>query len=346
MKTPPFDEQTLGKIEALLDAAEAPSDPMQRELMGEIIRAALQLGRDGAGTGEIKLMAKSVRELRHALNVFRPFRGRRKISVFGSARTPPNHADYASARDFCAAMARRGWMSITGAGPGIMSAGNEGAGPGNSFGLSIKLPWETNENEFLRGDPKLIVFRYFFTRKLMFAMGADAMAVFPGGYGTMDECFELLTLIQTGKSPLIPIVFLAGADSGYWKSFEIFVREHLLANELIDDLDMNLFRVFGDVEEASEYVARFYRVYHSSRFVDRLLAIRIRHPLSAAQLEELNDGFGDLCVHGRIAQQGPLAREDDWLELPRLTLEFDRKHYSKLRMLLERINDFEAEGKG
>jgi uncharacterized protein (TIGR00730 family) len=276
--------------------------------------------------------------------VFRPFRGRRKISVFGSARTPPNHADYASARDFCAAMARRGWMSITGAGPGIMSAGNEGAGPGNSFGLSIKLPWETNENEFLRGDPKLIVFRYFFTRKLMFAMGADAMAVFPGGYGTMDECFELLTLIQTGKSPLIPIVFLAGADSGYWKSFDIFVREHLLANGLIDDLDMNLFRVFGDVEEASAYVERFYRVYHSSRFVDRLLAIRIRHPLSAEQLEELNDGFGDLCVRGRIAQNGPLAGEDDWLELPRLSLEFDRKHYSKLRMLLERINGFGPAG--
>jgi uncharacterized protein (TIGR00730 family) len=344
MKTPPFDDHTLGQIETLLDSAQAPSDPLQRELLGEIIRAALQLGRDGAGTGEIKLMAKSVRELRHALNVFRPFRGRRKISVFGSARTPPNHADYACARDFCAAMARRGWMSITGAGPGIMCAGNEGAGPGNSFGLSIKLPWETNENEFLRGDPKLIVFRYFFTRKLMFAMGADAMAVFPGGFGTMDECFELLTLIQTGKSALIPVVFLAGAESGYWKAFDAFVREHLLDNGLIDALDMNLYRAFDDVEEAAAYVERFYRVYHSSRFVDRLLAIRIRKPLTPAQVEDLNAGFGDLCVRGRIEQRGPLAGEDDWMELPRLTLEFDRKHYSKLRMLLDRINGFEPAG--
>lgn len=344
MKTPPFDDHTLHQIEALLDSAQAPAEPLQRELLGEIIRAALQLGRDGAGTGEIKLMAKSVRELRHALNVFRPFRGRRKISVYGSARTPANHADYACARDFCAAMARRGWMSITGAGPGIMCAGNEGAGPGNSFGLSIKLPWETNENEFLRGDPKLIVFRYFFTRKLMFAMGADAMAVFPGGFGTMDECFELLTLIQTGKSPLIPVVFLAGAESGYWKAFGDFVRGHLLADGLIDELDMNLFRAFADVEEAAAYVERFYRVYHSSRFVDRLLAIRMRRPLSAPQVEELNDGFGDLCVRGRIEQRGPLPGEDDWTELPRLAMEFDRKHYSKLRMLLDRINGFDPPG--
>ena len=340
MQTPPFDEHTLGQIEALLDSVQAPAEPLQRELLGEIIRAALQLGRDGAGTGEIKLMAKSVRELRHALNVFRPFRGRRKISVFGSARTPPDHPDYLSARDFCAAMARRGWMSITGAGPGIMSAGNEGAGPGNSFGLSIRLPWETNENEFLRGDPKLVIFRYFFTRKLMFAMGADAMAVFPGGFGTMDECFELLTLIQTGKSPLIPIVCLAGRD-GYWKAFEDFVREHLLAGGLIDTLDMNLFRVFRDVEEAAVYVERFYRLYHSSRFVDRLLVIRIRKPLSGPQLEDLNAGFGDLCVRGRIEQRGPLPGEEEWAELPRLTLEFDRKRYSKLRMLLDRINGFE-----
>jgi uncharacterized protein (TIGR00730 family) len=341
MKTPPFDDRTLGQIEALLESAKAPEDPLQRELMGEIIRAALQLGLDGAGTGEMKLMAKSVRELRHALNVFRPFRGRRKISVFGSARTPANHPDYGEARDFCAAMARLGWMSITGAGPGIMSAGNEGAGPGNSFGLSIKLPWETNENEFLRGDPKLMIFRYFFTRKLMFAMGADAMAVFPGGFGTMDECFELLTLIQTGKSPLIPIVFLAGRDGGYWPAFEAFIREHMLANGWIDELDMHLFKVFDDIEAAAAYVARFYRVYHSSRFVDRRLAIRIRKPLSAPQMEELNAEFGDLCVQGGIGQGGALPGEDDWLELPRLVLDFDRKHYSKLRMLLERINGFD-----
>jgi uncharacterized protein (TIGR00730 family) len=339
MKTPPFDEQTLGLIGQLMDSARVTPDPLQRELLGEMIRAALQLGNDGAGTGEIKLMTKSVRELRHALNVFRPFQGRRKASLFGSARTPPNHSDYACARDFAAALARRGWMSITGAGPGIMCAGNEGAGPGNSFGLSIKLPWETNENEFLRGDPKLIVFRYFFTRKLMFAMGADAMAVFPGGFGTMDECFELLTLVQTGKSPLIPIVLMAGQDGGYWDSFLAFLKEHMLANGWIDGLDMNLFRIFANVEEAAAYVEHFYRVYHSSRFADKRLAIRIRKTLPVKQVEELNAEFGDLCVQGKIEQGGPLPGEDDWLDLPRLILAFDRRHYSKLRMLIDRVND-------
>ena len=221
-----------------------------------------------------------------------------------------------------------------------MQAGNEGAGPGNSFGLSIKLPWETNENEFLRGDPKLIYFRYFFTRKLMFAMGADAMAVFPGGFGTLDECFELLTLMQTGKSPLIPVVFLSPTGNHYWKAVEAFLNDHLLANGWIDGKDMNLFKVFTDVEAAAAHVEHFYRNYHSSRYVGNRLAIRIRRPLTEAQLAELNSEFAGIYVSGRIEQGGALPGEDDWLDLPRLILHFNRKHFSELRMLIDRLNDF------
>src|SRR5690606_8664583 len=288
MINPPFDPATMELIVRLLDAAQVGPDRLQRDLLGEMLRATLQLGCDGAGTGEIKLMSRSFRELRHALNIFRPFAGRRKISVFGSARTPPGHPDYACARDFCGALAARGWMTVTGAGPGIMAAGNEGAGPGNSFGLSIRLPWETNGNEFLRGDPKLIYFRYFFTRKLIFAMGADAMAVFPGGFGTMDECFELLTLMQTGKSALIPVVLLAPPGSGYWKDFQAYLENHLVANGWVDEKDLFLFKVFHDVEAAAAHVERFYRNYHSYRFVGDKLVIRIRRTLSEAELSELN----------------------------------------------------------
>jgi uncharacterized protein (TIGR00730 family) len=340
MKTPPFDPHTLELIDNLMDSAGATADPLQRELLKEMIRAALQLGTDGAGTGEIKLMSRSFRELRHALNIFRPHQGRRKISIFGSARTPPEHPDYICARDFSASLARRGWMAVTGAGPGIMRAGNEGAGPGNSFGLSIKLPWETNGNEFLTGDPKLIYFRYFFTRKLMFAMGADAMAVFPGGYGTMDECFELLTLVQTGKAQLIPIVLLAPEGNDYWKSFQVYLEEHFVKNGWIDERDLNLFKTFSDVEAAAAYVEHFYRNYQGSRFVGEEFAIRIRRPLTAPELAELNSLFGDLAVEGGIGQGAALPGEDEDLESPRLIFRFNRKHYSGLRMLIDCLNDF------
>ena len=340
MKTPPFDAQTLDLLERLLDSAGAPAKGLSRDLLQEMIHAALLLGREGANTGEMKLMSRSFRELRHALKVFRPFAGRRKISIFGSARTRPDHADYACARDFCAAMARRDWMTITGAGPGIMRAGNEGAGPGNSFGLSIRLPWETNENEFLRGDPKLIVFRYFFTRKLMFAMGADAMAVFPGGFGTMDECFELLTLVQTGKSGLIPIVLLAPEGNSYWRTFEDFLREHLLTPELIDAKDMHLFKTFSDVGAAAGYVENFYRNYHSSRYVGDRFVIRLRRAFTDSELAELNETGRDLLASGAITQGAALPEEDEWLELPRLILHFNRRHYGGLRALIERLNGF------
>ncbi|HKP97565.1 MAG TPA: LOG family protein [Fibrobacteria bacterium] len=339
-KPPAFDPATMNLIDQLMDSAKVGADPAQREQLGEMIRAALQLGSDGAGTGEIKLVSRSFRELRHALNIFRPFAGRRKVSMFGSARTPPDHPDYACARDFSRALAGRGWMTVTGAGPGIMAAGNEGAGQGNSFGLSIRLPWETNGNEFLRGDPKLIYFRYFFTRKLIFAMGADAMAVFPGGFGTMDECFELLTLMQTGKSALIPVVLLAPPGNPYWKEFREYLENHLVANKWIDEKDLFLFKSFSDVDAAAAHVEHFYRNYHSYRFVGDRLVIRIRRPLTEAELAELNSIFAVICTQGGIEQGPAFQEEDELLELPRLMLHFNRKDFSILRMLIDTLNDF------
>ena len=339
-KSPPFDPRTMELTETLLDSAGVKGDPFQRQLIAEMIHSALQLGLDCADTGEVKLMSKSFRELRHSLKVFRPYVGRKKVSIFGSARTPPDHPDYLCARDFAATLARRGWMSITGAGPGIMQAGNEGAGPGNSFGLSIRLPWETNGNPFIVDDPKFMVFKYFFTRKLLFAMGADAMAVFPGGYGTLDECFELLTLIQTGKSPLIPIVLLGPEGNGYWKSFRSYMEEHFVGNGWINEEDLFLFQIFSDVEAAADYVEQFYRNYHSSRFVGEQFVIRVNHPLAPADLEALNDAYAVLCVRGRIEQGGALDGEEEFPELTRLKFQFNRKHYGGLRLLIDQLNRF------
>lgn len=340
MRKSPFDARTLELTANLLDAAGVKGDPFQRRLIGEMIHGALQLGLDQADNGELKMMSRSFRELRHAFKVFRPFKGRRKISLFGSARTPAEHPDYVCCRDFAASLARRGWMSITGAGPGIMQAGNEGAGPGNSFGLSIRLPWETNGNPFIVGDPKFMIFRYFFTRKLLFAMGADAMAVFPGGFGTLDECFELLTLIQTGKNPLIPIVLLAPPGNDYWKSFRTYLEEHHVANGWINEEDLFLFQMFSDVEAAADYVEHFYRNYHSSRFVGEGFVIRMQRTLSPPELEALNDEFSDLCVRGAITQGGIQPGEEDFPHLPRLLFDFNRKHYGGLRLLIDRLNRF------
>lgn len=339
-KTPPFDPRTLELTESLLTSAGVDQDPFQRQLIGELIHSALQLGLDKADTGEVKLMSKAFRELRHALKVFRPYKDRKKISIFGSARTAPDHPDYICCKEFAGAMAKRGWMSITGAGPGIMRAGNEGAGPGNSFGLSIRLPWETNGNEFITGDPKYMIFRYFFTRKLLFAMPAQAMAVFPGGYGTLDECFELLTLIQTGKSPLIPIVLMAPEGNDYWKAFRKFMEEHFVRNGWINEEDLFLFQLFSNVEEAAAYVEHFYHNYHSSRFVGEMLAVRMQRRLKDAELAALNDAYSDLCTDGKIEQGGALEGEEDRLELPRLIFKFNRKHYGGLRLMIDRLNQF------
>ena len=288
-------------------------------------------------------MSRSLKELRYALKVFRPYRGTRKISVFGSARTPEDHPDYQAAVAFSRNMAEAGWMVITGAGDGIMRAGHGGAGRAASFGVSIRLPFETNANDVIVGDPKLIVFRYFFTRKLMFMWESHAIALFPGGFGTQDEGFEALTLIQTGKAPLVPLVMVDAPGQDYWKQWDAYVRSNLLDNGWISPEDLNLYTVTDDVEAASRHVMEFYRNYHSQRFVGDNLVLRLHRPLTQKQLDELEERFGMLIVSGGLRQSGPLEGEHgEFPELPRLSFHHTRHGYGHLRAMIDQINAFDG----
>src|SRR5689334_14451766 len=236
------------------------------DLVGEIIANALKLLRDQTNRGDIKLIDKSFKELRYALKIFAPYRDVRKVSIFGSARTPESHPDYRQAAEFGKKMAAAGWMVITGAGGGIMAAGHGGAGADPSFGLAIRLPFEQLTNRFIANDPKLINFKYFFTRKLMFVRSSNAIALFPGGFGTMDEGFEVLTLIQTGKSVPMPIVCVDQPGGNYWGMWQEYVKKQLLGRGLISPPDLALYKITDSVQEAMNECVRFYKTYHSLRY--------------------------------------------------------------------------------
>jgi uncharacterized protein (TIGR00730 family) len=310
-------------------------------LVADMVETCLKLSHGEHEVGQIKLLNRAFKEMRHAYRVFNRYKGRRKISIFGSARTPETHPDYLAARAFSAAMAQAGWMSITGAGNGIMKAGHEGPQRDASFGLSIRLPFETTANTVIEGDPKLINFRYFFTRKLMFLSHSDAVAVFPGGFGTQDELFEVLTLVQTGKSNMIPIVMVEGAGGVYWEHWQRYVRCNLLDNGWISPEDPGLFHMARDVDDAVAHVLQFYRRYHSSRYVGDMLVIRLLRPPTSGQLDSLNADFRSLVKTGAIVHTAPLPGEDDHLDLPRLAFHHDRSMFGRLRSLIDRINGFD-----
>lgn len=308
----------------------------------EIIHTGLKLIGDGADDGEVKLLSRSLKELRYALKVFRPYQETRKITIFGSARTLPDHADYHACVSFSRAMAAAGWMVITGAGDGIMRAGHGGAGAEKSFGVAIRLPFETSANDYIVGDPKLVTFRYFFTRKLIFMWQAHAVALFPGGFGTQDEGFEALTLVQTGKAPVAPILLIDKPGGSYWKRWDAYVRGELLAHNLISPDDLNLYFVTDDPQAAVEHVLHFYRNYHSQRFVRDLLILRMQRPLGDEQVAALSDEFADLVAGGVIEQGGPHPYEEEDRELPRLKFTSTKRAYGRLRLLIDRINEFDA----
>jgi uncharacterized protein (TIGR00730 family) len=279
--------------------------------------------------------------MRYAFHVFEPYRGQRKVAIFGSARTMPDDPLYEQARAFAEAMAARDWMVITGAGPGIMSAGIEGAGTENSFGVNIRLPFEASTSQFIADDPKLINFRYFFTRKLAFMKESHGFVLLPGGFGTMDEAFELLTLVQTGKSHPAPIVLLEVPGGTYWAGWRDFVAKELEGRGLISPDDLGLVRVTDDVNDAVNEIEGFYSNYHSLRFVDRALVLRLLKLPSEDELERLNEEFADIVAQGRIevAQPSPAEIADhDHVELARLRLRFDRTHWARLRRLIDRLN--------
>ena len=325
-----------GQIRKLVESV----DVADADLLEDIVATAFRLGHT-ANRGELKLVSRSLRELGRAFRIFAPYREKRKVSIFGSARTTPDHAEYAVTREFAQRMAGRGWMVITGAGPGIMAAGHEGAGATNSFGVGIKLPMEQGANGFIAGDPKLIDFKYFFTRKIMFMKESDAFVLLPGGFGTLDEAFELLTLMQTGKTSIRPIVLLEPEGSHYWTHWLQFVGEHIVAAGLASPEDLSLFAKAESIDDAAAAVERFYSNYQSARYVGERLVIRLLRAPSPEQLQRLNGDFADIVTRGRIEQIAITpaeARDEDSVGLQRVAF-FPVHNFGRIRQLIDALNE-------
>src|SRR5439155_2225782 len=289
--------------------------------------------------GDLKVMHRTVRELRYALSVFARYRDVRKVTMFGSARTLPSAPIYEVAKAFARCMVEAGFMVITGAGAGIMRAAQDGAGREESFGLNILLPFEQAANVVIANDPKLVYFKYFFTRKLIFVKETHAFALFPGGFGTHDEAFEALTLLQTGKSSLMPVVFVDAPESPYWHDWYDFIRHHMLQPGFISPSDLHLFKVTCDLDEAVEEITTFYRNYHSSRYVNGQLLIRLQRLPSTGTFARLNRDFSDILSQGEIVAAEPLGDDfDEAPHLPRVLLWFNRIHFGRLRQLIDVLN--------
>ncbi len=312
------------------------------DLIQDSITSALRMSRDNADRGDLKIASAALKEMRYAFKIFEPYRKNRKASIFGSARTSIDHELYKQAKTVAAELAKNNWMVITGAGPGIMTAGIEGAGTEMSFGVDIKLPFESSTSQFLTGDPKLISFRYFFTRKLMFMKESSGFILLPGGFGTMDEAFELLTLVQTGKMMSVPIVFLDEEKGTYWKGWEEFIKRDLLGGNYISKDDLSLFKVTNSIIDATSEITSFYRNYHSQRFVSGILVLRMQNELTDQTLQALNNEFGDIIVDGSIEKctaSKDEIEDNDHLELSRIRFKFNKHHWSRIRMLIDRINE-------
>ncbi len=309
--------------------------------VADIIENALKLLTDVREKGDVRVIQTAVRELRYAFRVFAPYETKRKVTIFGSARTAASKPEYQQAVEFAKKMKDAGFMAITGAGPGIMQAGHEGAGPENSFGVNIRLPWEQSANPVIAEDKKLITFKYFFTRKLIFIRHSDAIALFPGGFGTLDESYEAITLMQTGKSQLMPLVLVDRPGGTYWKTWDKNIREHLLRDKLISPEDLNLYQITDSADEAVKIITRFYRNFQSTRFVKDLLVVRLKHLPSSSALAALNEDFADI-INGapvKIIQPTPEEVEDsDQLELPRIAFGFNRHDYGRLRQFIDAVN--------
>jgi uncharacterized protein (TIGR00730 family) len=287
-----------------------------------------------------KILNASLQDMEQAFRVFYPYRHIRKISIFGSARTQPDAPEYRMAADFARCVTLQGFMVMTGGGPGIMQAGNEGAGLEKSFGLNIQLPFEQGSNPFIEGDPKLINFKYFFTRKLFFLRESDALALFPGGFGTQDEAFECLTLMQTGKASPLPLVLVDPPGGSYWKSWEIYQRDHLLKAGLISEDDLYLYTLTDRVDEACAAIAGFYKVFHSSRYVGENLILRLKWEPSDEILDYLNGKYSRLLVDGQILRGAVLPEEvgSDTEHLSRLILHFNQRDLGLLYQLIRDLN--------
>jgi len=331
-------DELLAEAEAIHGEAEDP------ESIRQILTTAIRFMRDRIPQGDLRLVNNALKELRHALYIFGDYAHCRKVSVFGSARTKPDHPDWQAAQEFAERIVKEGWMVITGAGGGIMGAAQGGAGREKSFGVNIRLPFEQTANPTIAGDRKLINFRYFFTRKVMFVKESHAIALFPGGFGTHDEGYEALTLIQTGKSEILPVVYVDAPGGSYWKDWDQYVRTHLHARGLISDSDLSLYKVTDDVGQAVSEITNFYSNYHSSRYVKDLLVVRVRKAPDPEQLAALNEEFGDIVREGAIEVRRALPEEEgDVTHFPRVTLRFNRRDIGRLRRLIDRLNSYVSE---
>ncbi len=327
-------------VNALVDRAAPQSGSRNADLVRELIVTSLKMLRPDADRGDVKLMNNTLKELRYSFLIFRRYREVPKVTMYGSARLEAHDPNYELAAEFARRMVdQHGWMVVTGAGPGIMEAGNRGAGSDYSFGVNVRLPFEAGANLWVH-ESRLINYKYFFTRKLTFVKESDAFVLFPGGFGTLDEAFELLTLIQTGKSDLHPVVMLEAPGTGYWEPW-LHLVDTLVEQELIAPDDLNLFTVTSDLDEAIDEIRSFYTVYHSQRYVDGDLILRLNAEPSDTLVDELNDRFTDIIRTGRIKKIDATHAEiatDDQIDLPRLRFRFDRRQLGRLRCLIDHLN--------
>lgn len=310
-------------------------------LIAEIKDTADKLDRDQATRGDLKLLSRALKELRYAFKIFTPFRQIRKVTVFGSARTPQDHPDFKASLEFGRRMAEAGWMVVTGAGGGIMEGAHVGAGTAMSMGVNIMLPFEQEANPVINNDSKLVTFRYFFTRKLMFVKEVHAVALFPGGFGTQDELFEVLTLVQTGKRDMLPIVCVDSPGGSYWSTWLEFVQKELMDRKLISPRDLSLVKITDSVDVAFQEIINFYSNYDSMRYIRDNLILRVRKPVTDALLEKLNTEFADILSSGKIARTDTHQFEledEETRHLPRLSLHFNRRDAARLREMIDVIN--------
>ena len=310
-------------------------------VLREILTTAVKLGKESNDKGDLKLVNNALKELRYSFKIFSPYRDVKKVIIFGSARSKKTSAEYKMAEEFTRKLTAKGYMIVTGGGPGVMEAGNKGAKAGKEFALNIRLPFEQKPNPYIDEKDKIINFKYFFTRKLIFVKETDATALFPGGFGTHDEGFEMLTLIQTGKSRPRPIVLMEPKGSTYWEAWKRYVVDHLLKNDFIAKEDLKLFRIAKTADEAIKYIEDFYRIYHSIRYVSGLTVMRLNKEISPKTLKLINQEFKDILTSGEIKRSPPTNKEiqeEEYLSLPRIAMNFNMRGYGRLCEMIHVIN--------
>lgn len=342
--TAPPQTASAARMRAIKDFLQEFAPSKSDDLLSEMMITICRLARDECGRGELKILNRALKELRYAFKIFAPYDNVPKVTIFGSSRTDEDHPQYIQCVKFSRLMKEKNWMVITGAGDGIMRAGHHGATREASFGVAISLPFEQSANNIIANDEKLINFKYFFTRKLMFVKEAEAIVLFPGGFGTQDEGFETLTLVQTGKSSPVPIVLVDEPDGTYWQHWRTYVQSELLRTGMISPEDMNLFYLTDDAEDAVREILHYYGRFHSSRFVNDEMVIRLKSPLSEDFVAQLNEDYQDLLKGGDIRQTSEALPEEggELPDLPRLVFNYDKRSAGRLRQMINAINDFDA----